>query len=207
MIEDVYNTLLRETKSARVKQTLKIINQVCEEQLERGSKDFSISTISRVGGKLGVPQAQSIRNKSGQPYKLLIKAWQEAYSPHTVTKSVKGREWVERIKEPTIRYLVYDLLSKNRHLYSELQLVKSVKTLEVDLRQKNSDLHSTEKLLSWTESEIDALSLAIDDSFIDRNRWVKTSRGAIINESGSIIFERGFVSAIQKILDLKFNTI
>lgn len=202
MIEGVFNTLLEETKSERVKRTLKIINQVCEEQLERGSKDFSIATISRVGGKLGVPQAQSIRNKSGKPYKLLIKAWQEAYPLNAVTRPVKSKEWVERIEEPTIRYLVYDLLSKNRHLSSELQLVKSVKTLEVDLRQKNSDLNSTKDLCSWTDSEISALKLAIDDCFLDRNKWAKTSRGAIEDKNGSIIFERGFVSAIQKILDL-----
>lgn len=63
---------LSENASTRKKRSLEIIHNICKEQNERGSKDFSIPTISRLSVKEKGPSEQTIRNKSGEDYRVLM---------------------------------------------------------------------------------------------------------------------------------------
>jgi len=70
--------LLEELKihaNSRKRRSLEIIAEICSEQRERNSKDFSIATIGRLSTKAERPATQSIRNKTGGDYRALIKAW------------------------------------------------------------------------------------------------------------------------------------
>lgn len=73
---------LKQGASAKVKETLDAVYEVCKEQQERGINDFSIATIAKLGSKRGVPKAQSIRNKSGEKYKALIVAFADNSREH-----------------------------------------------------------------------------------------------------------------------------
>lgn len=201
MIEEVFNKLCAEATNDRIKSSLIAIHAICQEQHERGSKDFSIAMISRLGDSRGVPKAQSIRNKTGERYRTLINAWQETHSEPKVVKTSSSLSWVERIEDPTIRYLVYDLVSTNKNLTSELQLCKSVTKLNIDMRVNSNSVETFKlpKSQSLIESEVEALKCAIDNEFLERMGWEKTLRGAIVDHNGQGVFKNGFVSGIKKI--------
>jgi hypothetical protein len=59
----------------RKQQSLRLIYQLCEEQQDRGSSDFSIATIGQFSAAVGGPLAAAIRNKTGDDYKALIKIY------------------------------------------------------------------------------------------------------------------------------------
>ena len=78
---------LQKTATPRKQKTLDLIHEVCREQYERGSRDFSVATIARIAEDRGGPSKGAIHNKTGDDYKGLIKAWAE----HTggVTRKVR----------------------------------------------------------------------------------------------------------------------
>jgi len=199
-IEEIFENLCSEAKNERMRKTLRAIHDVCSEQHERGSKDLSVATIARLGEGKGVPQAQSIRNKSGEIYRALINSWQDAYPKPLKPKISTSLEWVERIEDPAIKYLIYDLVSEKKSLASELQLCKSATKLNIDMRQLES--YELQKLPTLIDSEREAVVQAIDDSFLARKGLKRTSRGAIVDSSDKVIFKNGFVSAIEKLISI-----
>ncbi|MCX7173727.1 MAG: gamma-mobile-trio protein GmtX [Proteobacteria bacterium] len=68
---------LKKTAGPRKQKTLDLIYEVCREQYERGSRDFSVATIARIAADRGGPSKGAIHNTTGDDYKGLIKAWAE----------------------------------------------------------------------------------------------------------------------------------
>ena len=93
---------LKQGASAKVKETLDAVYEVCREQQERGISDFSIATIAKLGAKRGVPKAQSIRNKSGDKYKALITAFADSSGKHKKSNiiSKSDSDWIDEIPNP-----------------------------------------------------------------------------------------------------------
>ncbi|EGU31131.1 hypothetical protein VII00023_20065, partial [Vibrio ichthyoenteri ATCC 700023] len=60
-------TQLKRKASSRIQNSLDAVFTICQEQQDRGLNDFSYSTVARLGKGRGVPAAQSIRNKTGEP--------------------------------------------------------------------------------------------------------------------------------------------
>ena len=73
---EVYEAVLSQLKSARSRKSLEALHEVCQEHHSSGAVDFRIATIAKLGDNRGVPSAQTIRNKTGEPYRALIDAWQ-----------------------------------------------------------------------------------------------------------------------------------
>lgn len=199
-INELFEKLCSEAKNDRVRVTLNAINTICHEQHERGSKDFSVATISRLGEGRGVPKAQSIHNKTGEIYRALIRAWQNANPVAKKPKTPASLDWVENIEDLALKWLVYDLVAANKALFSELQICKSVKNLNIDLREGQSSSIENQELLNV---EREALTGAIDNKFLDRRGWQRTERGAIIDTAtGEVIFKNGFASGIEKLTSI-----
>ncbi|WP_413113193.1 gamma-mobile-trio protein GmtX [Thaumasiovibrio sp. DFM-14] len=199
-INELFEKLCSEAKNDRARATLNAINTICQEQHGRGSKDFSVATISRLGEGRGVPKAQSIHNKTGEIYRALISAWQNANPLAKKPKTPATLDWVENIEDLALKWLVYDLVSANKGLSSELQLCKSVKNLNIDLREGQSSSTEKRELL---DVERKALTGAIDNKFLDRRGWQRTERGAIIDTAtGEVIFKNGFASGIEKLTSI-----
>ncbi|ASI89634.1 gamma-mobile-trio protein GmtX [Vibrio mediterranei] len=202
-INGLFEKLCSEAKNDRVRATLNAINTVCQEQHDRGSKDFSVATISRLGEGRGVPKSQSIHNKTGEIYRALISAWQNANPITKKPKTPASLDWVENIEDLALKWLVYDLVSANKALSSELQLCKSVKNLKIDLRGEQSSSTEKRELL---DVERKALTGSIDHKFLERRGWKRTERGAIIDTAnGEVIFKNGFASGIEKLTSISVS--
>ncbi|MDO9520670.1 MAG: gamma-mobile-trio protein GmtX [Pseudohongiella sp.] len=204
--KDVYQAIYKSLKSERSKKSLQALQEVCQELFEAGAIDFRISTIAKLGANRGVPSAQTIRNKPGEPYRALIDAWEKLGESRRREKTrhitpAGQYDWIDRINDPSIKFLVLDLMAQVRHLQSENRLMASINTLEIDLRRDSNN--STDKPLpTFMEHELDALKAAIDENFLEKQGWVKGDRGCIRDAQDKVIFKNGWVYVIEKILSI-----
>jgi hypothetical protein len=202
---------LLENASTRKKRSLEIVHNICKEQYERGSKDFSIPTIGRLSVEEKGPSKQTIRNKAGEDYRALMHCWAE-YANGT-TKKTKTKqenttsdEILAGITDPTIRALVGVILAENRKLKGENSLLKQNTNLTIDMRHPSRALlnanDSTEALPQTSNllpSEVTALQNAISDEFLTEWGFTTDQQGRV-KFKGRTMYKAGYVTAIKKIL-------
>ena len=203
---EVYEAILGQLKTSRSRKSLEVLYAVCKEHHEAGAVDFRIATIAKLGAGRGVPSAQTIRNKTGEPYRAVIEAWQVLGDQKK--KELKGRitpnrkyDWVDELENPAHRYLVLDLIARVRHLKAENKGFASIKKLEIDCRS-DPGAAAESQLPNFLSHELDALKEAISEEFLNRQGWVRGERGSIKDQNGKVIFRNGFVDVIEKVLSL-----
>lgn len=200
---------LKKTATPRKQRSLELIYEVCREQYERGSKDFSVATIARITADRGGPSKGAIHNKTGDDYKGLIKAWAE----HTggVTRKVRQvvsqdpySELIDKIDNPALRSMMAGILAENRKMRREITLLKAEEYRVIDMRPRQAEFHEPVQLLPASSglypSEMDALRHAVSDRLFKDEGWVCDAEGRVLNEAGRAIFKPGYVTAIRKIL-------
>jgi hypothetical protein len=202
-IDIIFDELCEQAKSNRVKNNLKLLKQACDIQLKNKSSDFSIATIGRISGGLGGVKTQSIRNNTGEAYRYLIAAYSAANPIKNIDKKhLDPMSWVGRIESPELRYKVFDLVANEKKLRNELNQLKAVTEIQIDLRkdQQKTDMRLENKL---SNIELKALSNFISDSKLAENGFKIGSNGRLVNTSGKPITKPGFVDAIQKLLTIE----
>lgn len=210
MTPDELLDLLKTKSNTRKQRSLDIINGICREQVERGSKDFSIATIGRLSAEKSGPSPQTIRNKGGEDFRALIVSWAE-HSKGAMKKPPKVQESgissiLFKIDDPAVRSIVGSILATNAKLQREVNLLKQQAEIVIDRRtvplsptqQKGIDSIGVSGDL--TPTELTALSYAISDGLMSQEGWVIEKNGRVVNNLGRIIFKAGFYSAIKKIL-------
>lgn len=197
--------------STRKKNSLEKLHNICKEQYERGSKDFSVAKISRISVENGGPSEQTIRNKGGSDYRALLKAWSDYGEGYTTKqKTNQQSEFADTvlagITDPTIRALVGITLAENKKLKSENSLLKHQTSLTIDMRpQQNSSALQTSsvELIPQSETllptELSALEHAISDELFSYQGWTADAQGRVKNK-GMQLYKAGYVTAIKKIL-------
>lgn len=202
---------LKANANPRKQKNLDIIHAVCREQYERGSKDFSVATISRIAQERGGPVTSTIHNKTGDDFKGLIKAW----ASHTggvirkVRKETNNPVWdlLDRIPDPAVRSVMGIVLAENKKLRGEVNLLKQHANIAIDYRDKSGDNDKSARPgeylpadIGLTDSEKEALRHAISEKLLTEEGWKEDKHGRILTERGSPIFKIGFATAIRKIL-------
>ena len=199
---------LKKTASPRKQQTLELIYDVCREQYERGSRDFSVATIARVAAHRGGPGKGAIHNKTGDDYKGLIKAWAE----HTggVTRKVRQvsenpyAELINKIENPALRSMMAGILAENRQMRREITLLKAEGNRVIDMRPSRDAPREAVQILPASTglypTEIEALRHAVSDRLLNEEGWTCDAEGRVFNEVGRPVFKAGYVSAIRKII-------
>lgn len=204
---------LSKDASTRKKRSLEIVYNVCKEQSERGSKDFSPVTIGRLSAKEGGPKERTIRNEEGKDYRAIMNAW--ATFTNGVTKKPRSEkepsvndEILAGISDPTIRALVGVIMAENRKLKGENSLLKRSTTLTLDMRPNNAPTLNPGGIIEITPPtynllpvEIEALKHAISEQFLKEQVWTPDEQGRI-KHKGRPLFKVGFVTGIKKVLEL-----
>ncbi|ABI73321.1 gamma-mobile-trio protein GmtX [Shewanella frigidimarina] len=201
---------LKQSATPKMAKTIDLIHQICTEQSERGSCDFTIATIGRLSEAVNGPKAQAIRNKTGEKYRALIQSWAEFKKPLKVISSkVKEQNaWVGDIDDARIKWLVMDLIAQNSKLTGQLQLAKELSNINIDLRPSaNNNAMESSSHPSLTKSnllptEVEALSHSINPDTFEKNGWTPDKQGRVKDSEGNTIFKAGFVDAIEKTLSL-----
>lgn len=200
-------------KSANIRKTrnLEIVNDVCREQFERGSKDFSIALIGRLSEQKGGPATQSIHNKTGADFKALISAW-ASHTGGSVKRQPKLKDnplytIMEKIPDPAVRAVVGSVLAENKKLKGEVNLLKRNAGVIIDQRPSQRTPVYAQQLVEilpdfhgLTDSEKDALRHSVSDKLMRDEGWNIDDSGRIMNKLGRPIFKAGYASAIRKVL-------
>jgi len=188
---------LKSISSPRTHRTLEAIYNVCQDQENLGIHDFSYSTIARLGEKSGVPRAQSIRNKTGENYRVLIQSFTENSSTRKPIKNTKPADsWIDDIKDPKLKLLVQIQASK---LSEANRLIKEIVPPETEIYiYDNQGQVSIDKL---DNLERKALEYLISNEFLEKWEFKIGERGDVIDNKGNKIFKIATIDAIKKSLD------
>lgn len=200
---------LKANATARKAKNLDIIHAVCREQHERGSRDFSVATISRISKERGGPVKSTIHNKTGDDFKGLIKAW----ANHTGGVTRKQRKAPEKllvavldkIPDPAVRAVMGAVVAENTRLRGVVNLLKANTHVVIDRTTKQASLQQDSVQIlpassGLTDEEREALRHAISDRMLHDEGWSQDDRGRILNAKGRAIFKIGYVNAIRKIV-------
>lgn len=183
--------------SSRSHETLDAIFEICSEQVERGIIDFSIATISRLGYKRGVPRAQSIRNKTGENYRVLIQSFVGSSSKSkALSKSKASDAWIDDIKDLKLRLLVQIQASQ---LAEAQRMVKEIIPPGFEVRVDDRSALGVEKMLNPVERR--ALEYLISEDFLQQWNCTLGEFGDVVDNNNSKIFKPGTVDALKKALE------
>lgn len=200
MNADDYLKNLKKDSSIKIQQSLDAIYEVCREQQEYGISDFSISRIAKIGSNRGVPKAQSIRNKTGEKYKLLIQFFANEASEKVSLKkpSKSDNDWIEEIASPNHRLLA-------RVMASELKEAEQ-KVREIIAPKQRIDIYDHKDMIPdqsfrLTEQEVRALKYLISTDFQKKWNLKPTEFGELVDESGKSVFKVSTLNALRKALE------
>lgn len=188
--------LLKSQTSVRRHKSLDAIYGVCEDQVKRGVTDFSYTTIAQLGAKRGVPKAQSIRNKTGEQYRVLIKSFNDSSkNVKAIRKPTKADGWIDDIHDVKLKLLVAIQASELKEARRMLkEIIPPGTEIIVDDRSSNLSQHQLSEL------ERDALEYILSEDFFKEWALSVGRRGDIIDSNGSKIFKVATIDAIKKAL-------
>lgn len=190
---------LKNDSNQRTKNTLDAIYSVCIQQLKNGGTDFSYTTISRIGESLNLPKPQSIRNKSGEKYKILIDHFKDQSAKKKSMKKPNEYGWIKKIEDPTSRILVNQLISENKKLKSQINEIIPPNALVI-IKDNKNDI--SDNKIDLTPLEIRAIEYLLSESFKSKNSITEDDYGRYIDHKGNIFLPTAMTHAIRKILSI-----
>lgn len=214
--DEVLKNLLAKGPRSNKAMTLKALHEICREQYGKQNdylRDFSLATIGRICESHDLFKARILYNAASQDYITLITSW-AAFSGTASVKTAKvprelhSHQYLMRIEDPALRSLMQTAIAERDDLRAKVNLLKSQMQITIDQRPLGVTFSKTsaptailEAGARLTESERQALDNAISNDFLVQEGWVVGAYGEIINQSGRIVYDVGYVTAIRKILD------
>lgn len=187
---------LKKKASPRTHRTLDAIYDVCIEQVERNIHDFSYATIAKLGKNRGVPQAQSIRNKTGEHYRALIRSFEDNSPIKKPSQKPKTKDaWIDDIKDPRLKLLVQIQASE---LAEAKKMLKEIIPPDTEIRIYDHQVPPGGHKL--TEPERRALNYMKSDEFLNKWEFKLGKRGDVIDGNGKKVFKVATIDAIDKAL-------
>lgn len=191
---------LKKNTSIKIQQSLDAIYEVCMEQQERGIHDFSISTIAKLGFNRGVPKAQSIRNKTGEKYRVLIQYFADVASqkPKLRKPSQSENDWIEEIQNPKHQLLVRIMASELKEAQQMIREIIPPKQ-RIDIYDHKNMIPDQSFKLS--DQEVRALQYLLSSDFQKKWNLKPTAFGELVDESNKPVFKVSTLDALRKALE------
>lgn len=210
--EQVLQQLKAGAKSQRTIDSLETIHQICKEQFERKSYNYSYSMVGKLSGERGGPKAQPIRNTPGAVYRTLIDTWKKfansaGSAPSGQRPSNLENDVLSLISDSVARILVQKYISENKKLRNENQVLKvAVKEkVVINLSGKRDEAAFTVETDApidfLLKQEISALRNAISPETMTRNGWLGDATSGAVTKGPLTIFSPGFLTGIAKIME------
>ncbi len=195
--EAMLEHLRKTVTSNRTIRTLETVYEVCLEHKKRGETDFTYAMIARVGEKRGIPRVQSIRNKTGEPYRLLINSFRDSLLPIQKEKSTpaKSADWIDNIENPNLRLLVKVQEAELKKAQRQLREIKPLP----DTITVNDYIKLEQR---FNSSERTSLEYLLSDEFIKDNEGVAHGSRGDLYGGERRLFKPGTFDAIRKALEV-----
>lgn len=171
---------------------------ICMEQKQRGLQDFSIATIARLGNKRGVPKAQSLRNKTGESYRALLRSFEDDTSgakPHPKTRSKD--DWIDEIASPKHKLLARVQASE---LDAADKLLRDLVPPGTRIEVRDHQNETKEDGGSLNEQERRALEYLISDQFLAKWQFTVSEYGEVLDINSNVILKAATVDAVKTAL-------
>lgn len=210
---------LKSNKSQRTKDSLDKLNTLLEARFNAGEKDYSIATIGRISKADGGVGTVSIRNKTGDHFRLLIDAWatkanvtmKKPLAPQSRLRNTPSdMDLLKRLDDPALRAVFGQIIAEKNQLKEENRILKQKADVVVDMRPNQvihaEQVHQGVTVLPTLDGlllpgDIEALEDAINEQKMVQRGWTVSKYGAVKDEYERPLFKNGFVLAIQKVLE------
>ncbi|PSJ42737.1 hypothetical protein C7I36_08690 [Zobellella taiwanensis] len=189
---------LKESATPKACKTLDIIYEICVEQEKREVYDFSVATIARLGYKRGVPKAQSLRNKTGESYRALLRSFEEYHhNKKNNVVSKKEDDWIEEIQNPKHKLLVRMQASELAAANKKLREFNPPGT-RIEVRDYQNEKLDEDSALSSLERR--ALEYIISEEFLGKWDFSISEFGEVVDSSGAVVLRAATIDAVKKAL-------
>lgn len=197
--EELLNRL-KHGSSLKIQQSLDAIYEICVEQQERGIHDFSVSTIAKLGFNRGVPRAQSIRNKTGEKYRVLIQSFEDfsSQTPKLKKPSQSDSAWIEEIQNPKHQLLVRIMASELKEAHQMIREIIPPKQ-RIDIYDHKNMIPTESFKLS--DQEVRALQYLLSTDFQKKWNLKSTHFGELVDDSNKPVFKISTLDALRKALE------
>lgn len=204
--EDVFKRLLQGATPARTR-SLKALHEVCKEQRNHGSHDFSLVTIGRLSKLRNGPAAAALGNPAGRVYRQLIAAHRDASSPQTkkAVRSAPVDTW-----DPLSRAHIQQLEDQLRSLRNQVTDLQRIANKTARVAVTKGDAHDGSATLQANfvgaiapdllPFEEDAVVNALDPRRLRRAGLVVGAHGRLHTTVGEELFPIGFATGLAKLL-------
>lgn len=197
----------------RKQRSLKLVYDVCAEQHDRGSKDYSIATIGRLVAVKGGPSTGAIRNKTGDAYRALIKAYADAVEgnsrkaavrPTTLTETI-----LEGVSDPILRTRVTLLIAELKSLRAQLLAARHLAKEKCVVELLRGEVRAAvcagtgeeeSRRPQLTSLELRSLKAAVLEQTWKHWGWHPDEHGRLLDERDRVVFGPGFVSGLRKVV-------
>jgi len=187
---------LKATASTKACRTLDAIYEICVEQEKRGLDDFSVATIARLGHKRGVPKAQSMRNKTGEQYRALLRSFEEQHPRSKSRTELKAKDdWIEEIQNPKHKLLARIQASELAAANKKLRDFVPPGT-RIEVRDYQNEAWADGRMLNDLERR--ALEYIISEEFLGKWAFSVSEYGEILDGTGTVVLRAATVDAVKK---------
>ncbi|MDV3251126.1 hypothetical protein DevBK_07285 [Devosia sp. BK] len=222
---DVVETRLAELIQAAATETVRVklrnINDTCKHLVVTGKQRLTVPSLlaayaARFSAKDQSIAESSIRNKrdGNNPYHELYRAWEMAAevilstaprSAKVLAGEVIDMTEVSAISDPALRHQVGLLVSQNRSLKSQLDILKQVKgtpviRLESGVESIAGNQPNKNAQLELTESEFSALSDFLAQRRLLQRGLTIGELGVLQSKTGKELSDPGFIDALNKVI-------
>ncbi|MEJ8816171.1 gamma-mobile-trio protein GmtX [Variovorax ureilyticus] len=209
----LYEELLKNVRHQSKRKGLEGLHKICKVQAE-GSRDFSRSTLGKLCEVAGLFHHRMLYNQTAADYCALIAAW-EKFSGGSAEKKSRPLDdpsqlagLLHHIDDLAVRAIFQRCVVERGKLRHELNMVKAIKTVEVDIRPPQPVQHPFAlpkgmlggSAVQLTATEKEALEHAVSSALFETEGWKEGSHGEVVNHAGRTLFEVGYTRAIRKIL-------
>src|ERR1700730_14704669 len=176
----------------RKTRSLHLIYAICEEQRDRGSKDYSVATIGRLSAERGGPAAGALRNKTGEAYRAVINGVAEAGCGQSRktgdAKSTPADLILHGVTDPVLRARiglpVAELKSTRAQLLATRHLANQSAVLDLAHELSDEPLNSAAPTSCLSPLEVRALESAISKATLTHWGWRVDAGGRIVTDTG-----------------------
>lgn len=198
--------------SKTVTKKIDILVEVCSSQIEANSYDFSIATIAKLFKAKGGVAEQSINNESGERYKNIITAFQTYHGVKSelAKKEKQNYHWVDKLDSSLARFEAMELIAENKRLKSQLQAQVEINREHapiIDMRNKKVESKVDTNEIGLTANEIEIIKAFFSEDNLKELGLTANNKGRLIDESKRSRSQPGFVKLINKICDIKDDSL
>lgn len=200
----------------RAHANLENVHRVCREiHTGTAAKDYSLVAVGRMlEHRKESPNYNTLKAPGGAHFKVLISAW-ATWDGVSMSKPARSSapdngfsELLKKVTEPALRSELGFLLAEGRRHKAQLDALKGVTSLTIDMRPKDGLGLAQPNVTAITppapsdlvDTEREALRRAVDDKRLKQKGLTVGPDGEILLNQ-KVLFDVGFVSGLKKLLE------